>query len=130
MTATKAFSTAELTALREAHTAHYNDTCQIGVLSTTQDTTGYPAPTWTYGSTIECGFDPAGGREREGADKTVLRSDATLRLPIGTSVNQKDRVKIISRHGSTLSPAETYQVTSLAMRGPSGLVLDLVKVDV
>ena len=130
MTATKAFSTAELAALRDAHTAHYNDSCQIGVLTSTQDSTGYPAPTWTYGSTISCGFDPSGGREREGADKTVLRSDATLRLPIGTSVNQKDRVKIISRHGSTLSPAETYQVSSLTMRGPSGLVLDLVKVDV
>ena len=130
MTATNAFSSAELTGLRTAHTDHYNDTCQIGTLSESQDTFGYPAPTYSYGSAIECGFDPTGGREREANDKTVLRSDAQLRLPIGTTVSQKDRVKVISRHGATLSPAETYQVSSIVMRGPSGLLLDLVKVDV
>jgi hypothetical protein len=129
MTATKAFSSAELTAFGVAQTDHYNDTCQVGILSESQDSTGFPVPTYTYGTAIECGFNPIGGRERESADKTVLRSDAQVRLPIGTVISQKDQVKIITRHGSTLSPSETYQVSSLPKRGPSGLYMDLVRVD-
>ena len=130
MMTSNAFMSSELEALRAAHVAHYNDTCQIGVYSSTQDSFGYEVPAWTYGVAIPCGFSPLGGRESEGADKTVLRSDATLRLPISTSISKVDRVKIVSRHGETLSPAEIYQVMSLAKRGPSGLVIDLVKVDV
>lgn len=129
MTATNAFSVDELAEMQVAQVAHYNDTCQVGTYSETQDSFGYPSPGWTYGAVIECGFNPKGGWERASADKTVLKSDASVRLPIGTVIGPKDMVKIISRFGSTLSPSETFQVLSLPMRGPSGLLVDLVRLD-
>lgn len=121
------FSETELVALRTTHVAHYGDHCKIGTQGTTQSSTGHLTETFTYGTEIECGFKPAGGKEREAPNGTVLRIDAVLRLPIGTEVHETDRIEITKRNGEAVT-GEIYQATGEPRRGVTGLQLDLVKV--
>ena len=115
--------------MRADQTSHYNDTCVIQTLSTARDTTGAVIPTYTDGSAISCGFEPTGGTERKAADGTAVITDATVRVPIGTTVTAKDRVKITKRHGTTLGTALVFGLASEPQRGPSGLVIELRKAE-
>ena len=117
-------STVELTQMRADQANHYNDTCVIQTLSTARDTTGAVLPTYTDGSAISCGFEPTGGTERKAAGGTAVITDATVRLPIGTTVTAKDRVKITKRHGTSIT-ALVFGVAGEPQRGPSGLVVEL-----
>ena len=112
--------------MRADQAGHYNDTCIVQTLSTTRDSTGAVLNTYPDGSAISCGFEPKGGTERKAADGTAVITDATVRVPIGTTITAKDRVKITKRHGTSIT-ALVFGVASEPQRGPSGLVIELRK---
>jgi hypothetical protein len=57
-------------------------------------------------------------------------TDATLRLPLGTTITPKDRVKVTYRYGVVLSVPEVFEVVSdpAPMRGPTAMTVYLRKV--
>lgn len=119
------FTTSELADMEEAQEAHMMDSCQIGTYAATRDTYGATLHAWTYGSDVACGLDPTGGKERYRPDRTIVYTDATIRLPRGTAVTVKDRVKVTKRFGVTEASQVTYGVVGAVQDGPSGIVLDL-----
>ena len=121
-------STLELTQMRADQAGHYNDTCIVQTHSSTQNLVNEPVASWTDGSAISCGFEMTGGDERQQADGTLLVVDAIVRVPIGTTVTEVDRVKITKQHGSTLGTALVFSVIGKPQRGPSALVIDLQRV--
>lgn len=122
------FQTAELSRLQTAQNNAMQDTCVIQAYSATFDTYGAPVITFTDGAPMACGFDPTGGKKNRRVDLTALHVDATVRLPIGTAVNAKDRIKVTRRFGAWLAAALVFDVQGSPQQGPSGLVLELAKV--
>lgn len=104
------------------------DTCVIQTYWATFDTYGAPVITFTDGAPVGCGFDPTGGRKNRRVDLTALHVDATVRLPIGTAVSAKDRIKVTKRFGTALGAALVFDVQGSPQQGPSGIVLELAKV--
>jgi SPP1 family predicted phage head-tail adaptor len=113
--------------MQGAQEAAMQDTCKIGVYSRTLDTYGGPVETWTEGSAIACGVEMTTGQENRRADLTAERIDATVRLPIGTSIKATDRVKVTHRFGADTTDI-TYDVVGEIRRGPSGLQVDLQEI--
>ena len=121
------FSTAELGAMQTSAAESMMDTCKVGVWSTTgQDAAGQPVEVWTYGSAITCGLNPKGGREVAGEGAEPILTDATVRLPIATSVDRRDRIKVTHRFGAAITE-QVFEIVQEPRRGPSGLQLDLRK---
>jgi hypothetical protein len=82
---------------------------------------------WTPGATLICGFKPFSLKEEmEGTQVVIV--DAEMRLPIDTVLDNRDRLKLLTRHGETVSPQPMYEIIGEPERGPSGLVLRLRKV--
>lgn len=121
------FSIAELAAMQAAQQAAMQDTCVLQTYSETINAYGSPVGAWTDGAPQACGFDPKGGREMAAANNTTVITDATLRLPVGTVVDMRDRIKITHRFGVSVT-ATVYGIIGPARRGPSGVQLDLLRV--
>ena len=124
----RVFTGDELARMQATQTSAMFDTCVIQAYSAAQDAYGAMIASYTDGSEISVGFDPTGGREGKRTDMTTLPIDATVRLPFGTSVNAKDRIKITKRFGTALSTALVFDVVGFPQTGPSGIVLDLESV--
>ena len=125
---TLAFTAAELAALVVAQEAHMMDACEVGTRSDdTQDEAGQTIPDYDYGDEIICGFQPTGGRVGRTADGMPIFSDVAFRLPLGTSVQACDRIKITQRFGEDTTEVE-YDVAAEPREGPSGLVVPCNKV--
>jgi len=121
----QAFTTTELTRMRSAQEASMMDTCVVLTYTVgAADDYGMPTQPWPEGDTLSCGFDPGGAREVMGGTQVVERP-ATLRLPVGTDIDTRDRVQITHRHGEELGTAPVYAFIGDAERGPSGLVFRL-----
>lgn len=124
------FATGELAGMQATAEQSMMDTCVIQTWSsTTDDDWGQREETWTDGSAIACGFNPRGGREVPGPSSEPLLTDATVRLPIDTTVGRNDRVKITHRFGVALAVPLVFDVVQEPRRGPSGLQLDLRRVE-
>lgn len=125
------FTAAELADMRTAQTGHMLDTCYIQTYSRTYNSFGEPVEVWTDAATaISCGLDMRPGRETPGEDYTSLAYDATVRLPITTTIDAKDRIKVTKRFGETLATALIFRVEGPIQRGPSGFRLILRRVEV
>lgn len=123
------FTAAELAAMRAAQDLYMMDTCVRQVYSRTFDSYGAPAETYTDQTpALVCGLDMRPGSEQHRQDMTTLEYDATLRLPIGTAIDEKDRIKITKRFGEAIT-SQVYRVEGPIQRGPSGIRLRLRKVD-
>jgi hypothetical protein len=115
------FTPDELATMQGAQEAHMMDTCQIGAYSRTDGATyGQSVEAWTYGAALDCGLEQQAGSERRKDDMTVEKWDAVLRLPIGTAINVKDKIKITARHGLPVTNL-VYMVVSPPRVGASGL---------
>lgn len=127
MSGEQSFSTAELASLQTAQEGHMMDTCvRLVYTPGVADAYGKPAESWVDGATLSCGFYP--GRSSEVMHWTeVVLSEAQIRLPITTSLNNRDRLRVTHRHGVAIT-AETYEIVGQPLRGPSGLLLNLRKV--
>jgi hypothetical protein len=122
------FTSADLSAMRSTQEAHMLDTCIRQAFSRTYDTYGSAVVTYTDGSAIVCGLDQRPGSERHGPDMTVLDYDATLRLPITTTIDARDRIKVTHRFGEAITNL-VYDIAGPVQRGPSGIRLLLKRVE-
>ncbi len=124
----RALQTAELSSLQSAQESAMMDTCIIQAYSSADDDYGEPLASYTDGDAISCGLNNRGGREIQNGNMTILVTDATIRLPIGTEVEMQDRVKVTHRFG--VAAVSTYEVVGPVRRGPSGLQVDVKAVSV
>ena len=123
----------ELSRMRTTQDSAMQDVCRIGVYQENRDTYGNPDTSspedlWHYGEEQACGLEHVRPRETQGSgDVPVI--DARLRLPIGTTVGDTDRIRVEQRYGEALDAAQVFEIEGPVRRGPSGLVLGLRLVD-
>ena len=124
----------DLAQMRADQADSLHDTCVILSHSESQDSFGEMVSSWTSGTSLACGFEPTGGKERPRSGGsthpagTLLVVDARLRLPLTVSLGVKDKVRITHRYGEALAVPLTFGVAGLPRRGASGLVVDLQEV--
>lgn len=119
-------TTAENDAMRACQELGMHDSCVVQSYTEVQDTTsGQVSHTFVDGAVIPCGFDPGGGRELRELDKTTTVTYALLRLPWDTRVDEKDRIKLLSRNGEGLTTPVVYRIAAPAQYGNTGVVLQL-----
>lgn len=123
------FSEARLRRMQEVQEGHMMDTVVRLVWSSAKDVLNSDAPTWTVGVTLRCGIDMTGGSEQRDGGRIMVRWDAVLRLPLGTTYDLRDRFRIASRFGQPVLNGTVYEIVSPPEEGPSGIVLSLRKVD-
>lgn len=124
------FSAADLTNMRATQDAHMMDTCVVQAYVQTKNTFNELVETWPADSdALSCGLDMRPGSERHGVDKTVLNYDATVRIPLGTTPDPRDRLKVTKRHGEALAVPLVYNIIGPVQRGPSGnrLLLKIIE---
>lgn len=127
---TTQFTEAELTFMRAAQDGRMMDTGNIQPVSATVDTFGQSVETWpTNSDDIACGLDMRPGSERHGADKTVIQYDATVRLPISTTFDLRDKFRVTKRFGETLATPLVFEFVSPIQRGPSGIRAMLKRIE-
>lgn len=121
------FTAAELADMQATQSGHMMDTCLIQVFAAgSVNAWNVPASGYTNGSAIFCGYEAVSGDEMQG-ETEVVEIDGRFRLPFGTAVKPTDRIKLTHRHGVAVT-AEYYEIVGQARRGPSGLVVDVVRV--
>ena len=123
------FSADELTGFRSAQVGHMMDLVVRQVYSATSNSYNEDVVTYTDQTAIDCGLDMRPGSERHNSNYTALEYDATMRLPITTTINARDRLKVTKRFGETLSTALVFEIVGPVQRGPSGIRLLLRRVE-
>lgn len=109
-----------------------HDTCVVQTYtSSTVDSYRQPTVTYPDGSAISCGFSwrQLGNTERLFPELHSLTYDALVRVPIGTTVTRKDRVKLTKRMGVAITNI-VFEVSGPVMRGPTCLMVPLRRVEV
>ena len=124
----RAFTTRELDHMRETQESAMQDIGVIMTYSEAQDALNHPVPTWTDGDIVPCGLDPTGGKERSGRSGIVETWEAMIRLPLGKSIGQRDRIRILERYGEGESSAITYEIAGSIQQGPSGIEVPVNRV--
>jgi len=121
------FSTLDLSGMQAAQDNHMMDTCTIDRYTDGgTDPYGAPTPTWVSDDPIACGFHVFKVDEVLGQTKVAIAA-AQVRLPIGTTLDLKDRITITKRHGVAVDNV-SYAIAGDPVRGPSGLLVDLERV--
>jgi len=100
------------------------DICMVQRYSAFEDAYGNPSPDYTDQPAISCGVDQSSPTELQGSGR-VPEIDLSLRLPVGTVIDPRDRIKVTHRYGLALATAEVYAIVGPVERGPSGLVVRL-----
>jgi hypothetical protein len=116
-------STTETTRMKATVAESFNDTCQIGTLTTTQGGV-YNTESYSYATAIPCGFKAKGGKETSDGSQTAINS-GSVRLPFGTTVTSKDRIKLVSRFGVALAAAIEFKILGAPEQGPTAITLQL-----
>ena len=102
------------------------DTCQVleyNGLAT--DDYGQPSPDYYLRwPVVACGYN-ANARKEVMVETQVVLTDAVVRLPIATVLDNRDRIKITHRHGVALDPKPTYEIIGEQARGPSAIQVNL-----
>ena len=122
-----AYNTADLAFMQETQQITLHDTCLILAYTVgTLNAYGKPAITYSAGTAVACGWKPETKEVMQ--DTQVPAWDGRLRLPTGTAVGNKDRIRLTHRYGATLAPAQDYEIIGNPEQGPSGIVLRLKSV--
>lgn len=129
----RAFTADELTRMRAVQIDAMMDTCTLHVWTPTVDNYGTEIAAYTDTPNVACGWDVTGGiaaREAARQTGTITTIVGALRLSLadGEGLTEEDRVTITHRNGEALSPAQTFGLDGLPMRGPTGYTLRLVEV--
>jgi hypothetical protein len=123
------FTPGELTSMRAVQESAMQDTCVVQTAgSGAKDEYGYPAQAWVDGQPVACGFGQQSRREFMGQAQVGEKS-LTLRIPSGTAVTRLDRIKITHRLGVALPVPEIYEIVGEPHSGPTGMLLNLRRVD-
>jgi hypothetical protein len=122
----KALTLDELKRMVDTQNAGMMDLCEIleyqeGLPSDL----GKPVKSWIpRADPVACGYNGQARREvMEGGQVTV--TDAVMRLPMGTTLERRDRVRLTHRFGAKLDTTLEYEILGEARQGASGLVLNL-----
>ncbi len=111
--------------MRGAQDSSMMDACEIhefqaGVV----DVYGMPAEGYFLKAVSECGFDANAHKEVMDGTQVAI-TDARIRLPDGTAIGNKDRIKITHRYGTLQAEQPVFELIGEARRGASGVVCDL-----
>jgi len=117
----------DLANLQTYQNASMFDTCIIQSYFAALDDYGAEVAVYTDGNAIACGVNMSPSKESRTTTMNVERIDATIRLPIGTSIKATDRVKVTHRYGVAIT-AIVFEVVGSIRRGPSGLQVDISQV--
>jgi len=118
----------ELTRMQETQNGAMQDTCIILDYSSVSNDWGNPTQSYILRtSAISCGFEPVKTSETHGSGEVPL-FDARLRLPINTTIDAIDRIRITHRYGVSIDNQD-YSIVGPVKRGPSGLVLNIKKIE-
>jgi len=124
-----AFSSGELGHMQDTAEESMQDTCVIQRYSSgSSDSFGQTVETFTDSEPLACGFNPRGGREVPGSESAPILTDASVRLPIDTTVDRRDRVKITHRFAGELVSPPVFEILGEPRQGPSALQVDLRRV--
>lgn len=122
-----ALSATQTAQIRSENVSLMHDTCVVQTYTVgTADGHGQPAITYVDGSAIVCGFKFNTPRMIQGAPDVPIRiSEATVRLPLGTTIAAGDRIKITKRQGVALSTALVFEIIGHSRQGLGCLIVDL-----
>lgn len=115
---------AELARMRMAQESAMMDTCVLMRYGETFDPMHHPVPSWTDGPVLACGLNMSGGEELSSDGRVLVSWTASLRLPAGTLLDVRDRVRMVLRFGQVCEQI-IYDLAGPAQEGPSGLVARL-----
>ena len=129
-------STLELGQMQSDNEAYMMDTAVIYTRTDAINSSGQPIETWTAGATIPCGFafSPFKFRSRElavyGAEETSeILVRARISLDYVDVLTTNDRLRLTHKHGIALTVAQDYDIQGFLEPGPSGLVVNLKRVE-
>jgi len=114
--------------MRSTQDGAMQDTCRIGAYTSADDGYNLPTPTYVYGDEVVCGLDLMRSQEQHASGEVPV-IDAILRLPIGTVIDERDRIRIEQRYNEEITVPQVFEIEGPVDRGPSGLRLDLRLVD-
>lgn len=118
-------------ALRAVQQLHMWDTIRRQQYSRTINDAGQPVETWSEVAVdLDCGYEPQNGAESSTVARTIVTWDATIRLPVTTVLDPKDRVLLTRTKRETLSPPILYSIVGPVQTGPTALLVRLRKVEV
>jgi hypothetical protein len=81
-------------------------------------------PTYVRGDAITCGLDMNSTNEVMIGTQVII-ADASLRLLVTTTLDNRDRIEITQRFGEVVAAPLVYEIIGEPERGPSGLVVNL-----
>jgi len=123
-----------LTAMRDTYEASLGDLCQVRVRTVVQDASGQEIVTWADGERFACGFKPntITSHQNKTADQTLVRVDATLRLPMQAHgiVRACDRILLLERMGIAANEPELFELQGEVLEGIAGIMIGLRRVTV
>ena len=114
--------------MRSTQDGAMQDVCRVGAYQATDDGYNNPTPTYVYGEEVTCGLDLLRADEQHASGEVPVIT-AILRLPIGTTVKETDRIRIEQRYNEDLTTPQVFEIEGPIDRGPSGIRLDLRLVD-
>lgn len=124
------FTASELSGMREVQVDSLQDMCVIQRHSYTSDNYDQQIDSWADdAAATACGLDMRPGSERWSNRATVLVYDATVRLAITVNVDEKDRIKVTQRYGSTLAVPLVFEIVGPMQEGVSGKRLMLNRIE-
>jgi len=122
------FTATELTRMRSAQDSAMQDVCRVGAYTSVDDGYNLPSVTYVYGEEQICGLDLMRPDEQHASGEVPV-IDARLRLPLATTIDERDRIRIEERYNEALTTPLVFEIEGPVDRGPSGLRLDLRLLD-
>ena len=126
----------EISQLEADNEGMMGDRCNILTRTNTVNSSGQPIATWTTAHTaVPCGFEfsPFKFRSREtgfpGAESSEILVRARISKDYYATIATDSRLVLTSRFGETLPETETYEVRGFTERGPSALIVNLLRVN-
>lgn len=129
----RAFTAAELVAMRGTQNTAMMDACTLRVRVVTQNDYGEEVESFTDTTGVPCGLDVTGGQaaqetRREVGDITTILAALRLSLEDGAGLTERDAVTVTHRNGELLTPPLAYRIDGYPRRGPTGYTLRLMEV--
>jgi len=114
--------------MRSTQDGAMQDVCRVGAYTATDDAYNLPSVTYTYGDEVTCGLDLLRSDEQHASGEVPVIT-GILRLPIGTVIDERDRIRVEQRYNEELTTPQVFEIEGPVDRGPSGIRLDVRIVD-
>lgn len=128
------FSDTELERMRSTQTGAMQD---LGFIQDYAPVTvsGEEQPAWTersdstpLGVNLLVNVSARQRQEMHGSDLDTVLVDGQIRLPLGISIDVKDRIRIVKRYGQPISEM-VVAIAGELLEGPSGIMIDFVIIE-